>query len=42
MAGGYPIKVWNDGEICELSEAYEKDIVTNDDLQEIFDNYTLL
>ena len=39
---GYPIEVWKDGEICELSEAYEKDIVTDDDLKEIFGNYTLL
>ena len=39
---GYPIEVWKDGEIYTLSEAYDKDIVTDDDLQEIFDNYTLL
>ena len=39
---GYPIEVWKDGEIYTLSEAYEKDIVTDDDLKDIFDNYTLL
>lgn len=42
LPAGYPIEVWKDGEICELSEAYEKDIITDDDLKEIFGNYTLL
>lgn len=39
---GYPIEVWKDGEIYTLSEAYEKDIISADDLSEINNNYNLL
>lgn len=39
---GYPIEVWKDGEIYTLSEAYEKDMISADDLSEINNNYNLL
>ena len=39
---GYPIEVWKDGEIYTLSEAYEKEIISAENLAEINNNYILL